>query len=137
MHAPTFEACARCGGPLDRAQVRVLIWERLWIERVAAVVCRSCVAVALTDAGEAKVARLTRAGVEVLGIPGEDPAPKVEVVKVYTDFGGPVGHGRASKRRPSGGSSRSPRRSSARRRVSGADPRPEATRYQRRRRTGP
>lgn len=29
--------CARCGGPLDWAQVRVLVWERLGIERVAAV----------------------------------------------------------------------------------------------------
>lgn len=137
MPAPAVEVCAQCGGTLDRAQVRVLVWDRLWIERVAAVVCRSCVAVALTDAGEAKVARLTRAGVEVLGIPGEDPAPKVEVVRVHTDFGRPAGDaehsGRGAEPRSRPRSGRSPTRPKARR----ATPRSKGPGYHRRRRAGP
>lgn len=137
MHAPTRETCARCGGPLDRAQVRVLIWERLWIERVAAVVCRRCVAVELTKAGQEKVARLTRAGEDVLGIPGEDPAPAVEVVKVYTDVGRPPDDEGASDPRLTGGPRRRPGRPTARRKERGASSRPKGARYRRRRQSGP
>lgn len=56
---------------------------RLWVERVAAILCRSCGFIQLTKVGREKVLRAVDASAKVLGsAPALSPMP-IEVGKVY------------------------------------------------------
>ena len=75
--------CEQCDEPTERAQVRIMPVEGVWIERVAAVVCRSCGFLRLTKSGREKLARGIVATDDA---PGPRPPPTampLEIVKVY------------------------------------------------------
>lgn len=70
--------CEQCQEPTNRAVVRVRASGDRWVERLPAIVCRSCGFIRLTEAGHAKLARAQEAG--------PTPAPALvplEVVRVY------------------------------------------------------
>lgn len=75
--------CEQCGEPTDRAQVRLMPVEGVWIERVAAVVCRSCGFLRLTKSGREKLARGFVATDNVIGPKPPATTMPVEVVKIY------------------------------------------------------